>query len=54
MVKSVHMNKNQIIEHITTYLSDRNQMVVATSGEHPWIATVYYALDAHLKFLFHK
>lgn len=33
-------------------MHDRLQMVIATNGEYPWIATVYYALDADLNFYF--
>lgn len=46
------MNQENILEHISQFLHTHNQMVIATQGEHPWIATVYYAIDDHLHFYF--
>jgi len=46
------MKRDEILKQISDFLHDRLQMVVATSGEHPWIATVYYALDSDLNFYF--
>ncbi len=46
------MKHDEILKHISHFLNERMQMVVATSGDHPWIATVYYAIDDHLNFYF--
>lgn len=49
---SAPMEEKQILKHITDFLTDRYQMTIATSGEHPWIATVYYSLDSNLNIYF--
>lgn len=46
------MKREEILKHISNFLHERMQMVISTSGEHPWIATVYYALDSQLNFYF--
>lgn len=47
------MKQEDELKHITDYLSNQYQMTIATYGDHPWIATVYYSLDddLHLYFL---
>ena len=37
---------------ITNFIIKNYQMVIATSGEHPWIATVYYSTDKDLNLYF--
>ncbi len=37
---------------ILDFLSRHKLMAVATYGEHPWIATVYYAFDKNLNIYF--
>lgn len=40
------------IEYIRDFLKGHYQMAVATNGEHPWIATVYFSYDEDLNFYF--
>lgn len=41
------------LEYIKDFLKDDNkQMVIATYGEHPWIATVYFSFDQDLNLYF--
>jgi len=46
------MDHNEIILHIKTFLVDHYQMVIATNGEYPWIATVYFSFDEALNLYF--
>ena len=46
------MKQEDIVKYITDFLHTQYQMVIATYGEHPWIATVYYSLDVNLSFYF--
>lgn len=39
-------------KQILNFLSSHRQMVVATSGDFPWIATVYYTFDDDLNLYF--
>ncbi len=47
------MNTTLTKELILDFLSEHKQMVIATYGDHPWIATVFYSFDSdlHLYFL---
>lgn len=38
--------------HVLTFLSQNILMAVATQGEHPWIASVYYSFDDDLNLYF--
>lgn len=44
--------KNLDLVPVEKYLADHVQMAVATSGEFPWICTVYYVIDADLNIYF--
>lgn len=44
--------QKDVLKQIADFLHDRCQMVIATNGEHPWIATVYYSLDGDLNIYF--
>lgn len=46
------MSKDEILKHIHNFLQDKYQMVIATSDDHPWIATVYFAFDENLNLYF--
>ena len=46
------MQQKAILQHIKTFLSERFQLTLATYGEHPWIATLYYSFDADLNLYF--
>jgi uncharacterized protein YhbP (UPF0306 family) len=39
-------------QHILDFLSQHHLMAIATSGEHPWIAYVYYSFDSTLTIYF--
>lgn len=39
-------------EQVKNFLAQHNQMVIATYGDHPWIATVYYSFDDDLNLYF--
>ncbi len=39
-------------ELVLSFLKDHNLMSVATYGEHPWIASVYYSFDDELNIYF--
>lgn len=43
---------NKPIDYITEFIKENFQMTVATYGEHPWIATVYYSVDDNLNLYF--
>jgi uncharacterized protein YhbP (UPF0306 family) len=47
-----NMKQEDMVKHIADFLHTKYQMVIATYGEHPWIATVYYSLDSDLNFYF--
>jgi len=40
------------LEHIKNYLNNHYQLALATSGDHPWICTVYYTTDEDLNIYF--
>ncbi len=46
------MNNQQVLKHVKEFVKSRYQMVLATNGEHPWIATLYYSVDDKLNFYF--
>lgn len=46
------MTQQEILKLIKEYLHLRYQMVLATNGEHPWVATLYYSLDSNLNLYF--
>jgi len=39
-------------EQVKNFLAQHNQMAIATYGDHPWIATVYYSFDDDLNLYF--
>src|SRR3989344_3839743 len=39
-------------QHVLDFLKKHQLMVVATYGEHPWIASVYYSFDQNLNLYF--
>lgn len=39
-------------EQVKNFLVQHKQMVIATYGDHPWIATVYYSFDDDLNLYF--
>lgn len=46
------MEQHVLLSHIKQFLNDHFQMVIATVGEHPWIATVYYTTDSEMNLYF--
>ncbi|MFZ1720991.1 MAG: pyridoxamine 5'-phosphate oxidase family protein [Microgenomates group bacterium] len=40
------------IEHISDFIKSNTQMTIATYGDSPWIATVYYSSDDALNLYF--
>jgi uncharacterized protein YhbP (UPF0306 family) len=40
------------LEHISKYLQEHFQMVLATNGEFPWVSTLYYSTDRDLNIYF--
>ncbi len=48
MKKQLVLTKKDVLE----FLDDKKLMVVATYGEHPWIASVYYSFDKDLNIYF--
>jgi uncharacterized protein YhbP (UPF0306 family) len=44
--------KQQDLNYIKDYLKSHFQFVLATSGEHPWVATLYYSTDDDLNIYF--
>ena len=46
------MNDAKILELIKEFLQGKFQMVVATYGQHPWIATVYFTYNENLNLYF--
>lgn len=46
------MNQNETKELVKQFIESRFQMVIATNGEYPWIATVYYSFDEDLNLYF--
>ncbi|MBP9670660.1 pyridoxamine 5'-phosphate oxidase family protein [Candidatus Woesebacteria bacterium] len=43
---------NEVLFAIKDYLSTHIQFALATNGEHPWIATMYYGMDDDLNIYF--
>jgi len=48
MKKKLILTKKDVLE----FLSDKKLMVLATYGDHPWIASVYYSYDKDLNIYF--
>lgn len=46
------MNDQDIVKLVKEFMEPRFQMVLATYGEHPWIATLYYSFDNDLNIYF--
>ncbi|NCN44997.1 MAG: hypothetical protein COU63_00255 [Candidatus Pacebacteria bacterium CG10_big_fil_rev_8_21_14_0_10_36_11] len=46
------MSDKKAFDLARKYITERVQMVIATQGEHPWIATVYYSFDDDLNLYF--
>ena len=48
------MNKKLILtkKDVLDFLATKKLMVLATNGEHPWIATVFYSFDKDLNLYF--
>lgn len=46
------MDQTTVLQHIKEYVRERFQLTLATYGEHPWIATVYYSFDDDLNLYF--
>ena len=48
------MNKKLILtkKDVLEFLSSKKLMVLATNGEHPWIANVFFSFDEDLNFYF--
>jgi len=46
------MEKDKQLGLIKEYIQSQYQMVIATTGDHPWIATVYYSFDDELNLYF--
>lgn len=44
------MDKTKVTQAIFAYARTRYQLTLATFGDHPWIATLYYAVDEQLNF----
>lgn len=43
---------NEVLATIKYYLSTHIQFALATNGDHPWIATMYYGIDNKLNIYF--
>lgn len=43
---------NEVLSEIKDYLSTHIQFALATNGDHPWIATMYYGMDDDLNIYF--
>lgn len=43
---------NDVLTEIKKYLSTHIQFALATNGDHPWIATMYYGVDDDLNIYF--
>ncbi|MBP9670661.1 pyridoxamine 5'-phosphate oxidase family protein [Candidatus Woesebacteria bacterium] len=43
---------NEVLSAIKDYLSTHIQLALATNGDHPWIATMYYGMDDDLNIYF--
>lgn len=48
MKKKLALTKKDVLE----FLKDKKLMVLATYGDHPWIASVYYSFDKDLNLYF--
>ncbi len=46
------MTDVQVVETIKEYLAGHKQFALATNGDHPWIATMFYGSDAELHIYF--
>lgn len=48
------MNKNLVLtkKDVLDFLSTKKLMILATYGEHPWIASVFYSFDNDLNLYF--
>lgn len=46
------MKNDEILKLIKEFMQPRYQMVLATYGEHPWIATLYYSFDENINIYF--
>lgn len=46
------MNNNQVLNLIKKFIKSRYQMVIATSDDHLWTATLYYSTDDDLNIYF--
>lgn len=46
------MTREQEHELVRNFLQDKRQMTLATYGEHPWVATLYFAFDEDLSLYF--
>ena len=46
------MSDIQIKSEISKYLTTHNQFALATFGDHPWVATMYYGIDQDLNIYF--
>lgn len=46
------MNQNETLSLINAFVNEHRQMTIATFGNHPWIATVYYAVDQEWNLYF--
>lgn len=46
------MKKNEVQTQVFEYLRSNFQMAIATYGDYPWIATVYYSIDETLNLYF--
>jgi len=47
-MKKLSLTKKDILG----FISDKKLMVLATYGNHPWVASVYYSFDKNLNFYF--
>ncbi|KKP86195.1 MAG: hypothetical protein UR89_C0030G0008 [Candidatus Roizmanbacteria bacterium GW2011_GWA2_35_8] len=48
MKKKLVLTKKDVLD----FLADKKLMVIATYGDHPWIASVYYSYDRDLNLYF--
>ncbi len=46
------MNQTELFNLISDYVYSHFQMTLATYGEHPWIAALYYSVDKDLNIYF--
>jgi uncharacterized protein YhbP (UPF0306 family) len=46
------MSNKEIKQIIRDYIGSHIQFALATNGEHPWIATMYYGMDDNLNIYF--